>query len=360
MLPSKLIIAILPLAALAQQTEVVAVSPGREARTVELPGELLPYEQVQLHARVSGYVDRVLVDMGSAVRRGQLLASLSAPEIEARIAEAKSRVQAAEAERVQAEAQVAASGSTYERLKKAAETPGAISGNELTLAEKQLEAARALSAARLQARRAADASLRAVEQMQEYQKITAPFDGIITERFADPGALVKADSDPALFVLQKISPLRLEVAVPEQYAGGLPRGTRVKFRVSAFPARTYTGTVARFAHSVDRKTRTAAVQADVPNADRSLAPGMYPQVSWPVRSAVAALSVPRTSVVRTTERTFVIRVRNGRAEWVDVRPGAASGDLIEVVGPLAPGDLVVRRGTDEIREGASIQVKRAG
>jgi hypothetical protein len=112
--------------------------------------------------------------------------------------------------------------------------------------------------------------------------------------------------------------------------------------------------VQRIAHVLDAKTRTMPVELDVFNRDGSLAPGMYPTVNWPVRHSRPALFVPRTSVVTTTERTFVIRNSDGRAEWVDVKKGAAERDLIEVIGNLRPGDMVVRRATDELREGAAI------
>jgi multidrug efflux pump subunit AcrA (membrane-fusion protein) len=108
------------------------------------------------------------------------------------------------------------------------------------------------------------------------------------------------------------------------------------------------------AHALDPKTRTMPVELDVANRDGTLAPGMYPSVKWPVRREHPALFVPKTSVVTTTERTFVVRARGGRAEWVDVKKGAADGDLIEVSGALAAGDRVVRRGTDELRDGMPI------
>ena len=138
-----------------------------------------------MHAKVPGYVERVLVDRGSIVEAGQLLAELSAPEMAAQIAEAESKVQAAEADRLQAEAQLAAAQSTYDRLKKAAETPGAIAGNELIQAEKQVEAAQAL----VQFARAGQCAPRrppcsAQKDMQAYLRITAPFDGVVTERWS--------------------------------------------------------------------------------------------------------------------------------------------------------------------------------
>jgi membrane fusion protein (multidrug efflux system) len=141
------------------------------------------------------------------------------------------------------------------------------------------------------------------------------------------------------------------VALPEEDVGGIMQGARVEFRVPAYPDRTYTGTVARISHALDEKTRTMAVELDVLNRDGSLSPGMYPSVKWPIRGSRSLLLVPKTSVVTTTERTFVIRDRNGRAEWVDVRKGTADGDLVEVAGDLKVGDLVVQRAKDEIREG---------
>src|SRR4029077_11338914 len=124
-----------------QTTELVPVVSRQISRTIELPGEFQPFQSVSIHAKVRGYVDRVLVDRGSAVKRGQLLAVLTAPEMTAQIAEAESKVKAAESDRSQAEAQLAGAQSTYDRLKRAAETPGAISGNELIQAQKQVEAA---------------------------------------------------------------------------------------------------------------------------------------------------------------------------------------------------------------------------
>ena len=326
------------------------------SRTIELPGEFQPFLSVSLHAKVPGFVDRVLVDRGSDVRQGQLLVELSAPEIAAQIAEAESKVLAAESDRLQAEAQLAAAQSTYGHLKMAAETPGAVAGNELTQVEKQIEAAQALVRSREQAIRAAQAAVRAHKDMQAYLRITAPFDGVVTDRLVHPGALVGPASDAVLLVIQQVSHLRLVVAVPEEDIGGIAIGARVEFRVPAYPEKTYSGSVARVAHALDPKTRTMPVELDVVNRDDSLSPGMYPTVKWPVRRSRPAIFVPKTSVVTTTARTFVVRDRNGRAEWVDVRKGSSDGDLIEVTGSLQAGDLVVRRATDEMREGAALQV----
>src|SRR5580658_1911208 len=188
----------------AQTGDLAPVVSRPVSRTVELPGEILPFLNVSLHARVAGYVDRVLVDRGSLVRQGQLLVELSAPEMTAQIAEAQSKVQAAEADRLQADAQLAAAQSTYDRTKTAAETPGAIAGNELVLAEKLVEAAKALLNSRLQAIRAAESAVRALQDLQGYLKITAPFDGVVTDRMVHPGALVGPGNDLALLMIQQV------------------------------------------------------------------------------------------------------------------------------------------------------------
>lgn len=325
------------------------------SRTIGLPGEIAPFLSVSLHAKVPGYVDRIPVDRGSVVKQGDLLVELTAPEMAAQIGEAESKVQAADAGRLQTEAQLAAAQSTYDRMKMAAQTPGAIAGNELIQAEKQADAAKALLNSRQQASRAAEAAVRALKAMDAYLKITAPFDGVVTDRLVHPGALVGPGADPVLLTLQQVSHLRLVVAVPEENVGGIRRGAKVNFSVPAHPERTYLGTVARIAQALDQKTRTMAVELDVFNQDGSLAPGMYSTVKWPVQRTRPALFVPRSSVVTTTERTFVVRDQNGRAEWVDVKKGPAEGDLVEVIGGLHAGDMVVRRGTDELREGTSLQ-----
>lgn len=339
----------------AQTVELVSVVSKPISKTIALPGEFQSFESVSIHAKVRGFVDRVLVDRGTVVKRGQLLAELTAPEMKAEIAEAESRVQVAESETRQAEAQLAAAESTCDRLKKAAETPGAIAGNELIQAQKQVEAARSWVQSKRQAHTAVQAALRLQRDLEAYLQITAPFDGVVTDRLVHPGALVGPGADPVLLIIQQLTHLRLVVAVPEEHIGGIVPNVRVDFKVPAYPQRTYVGIVARISHALDQKTRAMAVELDVFNRDGSLSPGMYPSVKWPVQRARPALFVPETSVVTTTERTFVIRDKNGHSEWINVSKGAPDGDLIEVIGSLQAGDVVVRRATDEMRDGSLIR-----
>ena len=342
----------------AQQLETVRVISRPLDQTVILPGEFTPYLGVAIHAKVAGFVQRVDVDRGSVVKEGQLLATIVAPELTAQRAEAEAKVQTAEAQRAEAEARVTAAQSTYERMKTASATPGVIAGNELIQAEKQLEAERAKATAEKSAVEAARAAVKAIQELEAYLRVTAPFSGVVTTRNVHPGALVgTGESSVPMFELETINHLRLVVPVPEAEVGSIVKGAKVSFSVPAYPSETFAGTVTRIARSIDARTRTMPVELDVVNRNGRLAAGMYPAVKWPIRAKQSILLVPNSSVVSTSERMFVVRVKNGSAEWTDVKKGPAKGDLVEVIGPLHEGDTVLLRGTDEVREGTHLNVR---
>lgn len=343
----------------AQTIELVPVVQKPVSRMVTLPAEIEPFLSVGINARVAGYVERVLVDRGSAVKQGDLLVELSAPEMKTRIAEAESKVQAIASERAQAEAERASAQTTLTHLKKAAETPGAIAAIEIETTQRRVEALDALVRTKVDAARSAESAVKALRELEGYLRITAPFDGVITERRVHPGALAGPGAAEPLLQLQQISRLRVTVAVPEEDVAGVVKGARVEFKVPGYPDRTFAGTVARPARVLDPKTRTMPVELDVSNADGALSPGMFPAVKWPVRRSKPALYVPKTAVVTTTERVFVVRSSGaeGKAEWVNVSKGAADGDFVEVLGALKPGDLVVKRATDEMRDGSILKKK---
>src|SRR5262249_866300 len=157
--------------------------------------------------------------------------------------------------------------------------------------------------------------------------IIAPFDGVVSERLVHPGALV-GPGTAALLTIQQISRLRLVAAVPEEHTSAIVYGANVQFRWPAFADRHFTGKVARNSRTVEAMTRTMPIELDVVNSDGALSPGMYATIAWPVKRPKPVLYVPTTAVVATSERTFVIRNRNGRAEWVDVKKGAADGEVV--------------------------------
>jgi RND family efflux transporter MFP subunit len=345
----------LPAAAQAPpHAEFATVESRSPSRTISLPAELAPFLQADIEARVPGYIERVLVDRGSNVRRGQLLVELSAPELKAETAAAESTLHQAEADENQAEAQAAAVESTFGRLQEASKTPGAVAGNELVQAEKQRDAARSVVESRKAAIRAAQERLRATQETEGYLRVTAPFDGTITDRFVHPGMLVQANVRMPLLKLQQAGHLRLTVPVPETYVGHVVHGASVNFHIAAQPGKSYTAKIARVSNALDPQSRTMMVELDAYNKDGTLAPGMYPSVDWPVSSAEPLLLVPPTSVVSTTERTFVITSVNGHAHWVDVRKGAAFGEQVAIRGNIKQGEKVLKRASDEVREGTPL------
>jgi membrane fusion protein, multidrug efflux system len=338
--------------------DVVRVAARPLDITVRLTGEIVPSESVAIYPKVTGFVEWIGVDRGSRARAGEPIVRLSAPEIDSQRAEAESKEQSAEAQRIEAEARLASDEGTYQRLRDASATPGVIAGNELEVAQRTAEADRARVRALQQSEAAAKAALEALRETERYLLIRAPFDGVITERNVHPGALVgpAAGTGPSLPMLriETLDRLRLVVAVPEADVSEVPGGTEVGFTVAAFPGEIFKGRVARAARSVDVKTRTMPVELDVENRSGRLLPGMFPEVSWPVRRPHPTLFVPASAVARTTERVFVVRVRDGAVQPVEVTTGASSGDLVEVFGDLREGDAVALRGTDELRPGTRV------
>ena len=330
---------------------------------LSLPGELAPYQSVAIYARVSGFVKNVQVDRGSRVRAGDVLAVLDAPELIAQRSEAQSKLQGAEAQLTAARARADADRGTFEKLKAASATPGVVAGNDVVVAGKTADASQSQVASAEQTVEAARQALNAVRDIEGYLRVTAPFPGVVTERSVHPGALVGpaggAASTVPMFTVIENDRLRLVVPVPEAYTSGLKTGTAIPFAVAAYPGQTFSGTIARISQSVNVTTRTMAVELDVQNSRGQLTPGTYASVRWPVRRPGLSLFVPSASVAATTDRTFVIRVRDGKTDWVDVRTGLTAGALVEVFGDLTVGDEVAGRGTDELRPGTAVQAHQA-
>lgn len=309
--------------------EVVGVSFQVLESTTTLEGELAAFEDVAVRARVSGYVRRVLVDRGSLVKAGQPMIVIEAPELAEQRAELDARVQGAQ--------------TTLSRLSAAAQTAGAVAGHDLELAKAAVEAD--------------TARLHALQAQERFLTVSAPFDGVVTERNVHPGALVGPQAERALLRVQQISTLRLTVAVPELWVGAITEGAEATFTVRAYPSEHFTATIRRVSHAIDPKTRAMAVELDVDNAGARLAPGMFATVTWPVRRPQASAFVPVTSIVQSTERTFVAKVNEGIIEAVTVQRGAQLGDRAEVFGALREGDLVVKRGNEELRTGQRVDVR---
>ena len=337
-----------------QTVDVTKVISQRLSLTVQLPGEITPYESVAEYPKVTAFVQWIGVDRGSRVKAGEEIIRLEAPELAAQTQEGQSKLQAAEAQRAEAEAKLTADQGTFERLKSAAATPGVVAGNDVELAQQTTEADRARLRAADQNVAAAKSALSATTQIESYLRVKAPFEGVVTERNVHPGALVGPSGNVPMVRIEKLSRLRLVLPVPENYVSSTVKGAKVNFAVPAFPGEKFTGTIARIADSLEEKTRTMPVELDVLNPSGRLAPGMYPEAQWPVRRPKPTLFVPASAVARTNEKRFVVRIREGKAEWVDVQTGLPAGNLMEVFGDLHEGDLVAVRGTDELRPGTAL------
>ena len=329
------------------QVDVVTVTKGKLSSSITVPGELMPYQEVLLYAKINSYVKNLLVDIGSEVHKGQLLVTLEAPEINSQLASAQSRIK-------QQEAVYFASKATYDRLLNTSKTPGTISQNDL----EQAEAKKNADFANVEA---AKSAYKEVQANLDYLQIRAPFDGVITTRNINLGAYVGPGgkgSDP-LLVLQDQKHLRLVSSIPENYTGALSHKSEISFTVRSMPNQVFHAQIKRLSGAIDSKLRSERLEMDVYNKDNRLLPNMYADVSVPLPARDSTFIVPKTSVVTSTEKVFVIRVTNHHAEWVDVKKGFQSGDDMEVYGKLNAGDKLVKKATDEIRNGSPVRDSEA-
>jgi len=309
----------------------------------KLPAQLAAYQEVSIFPKVNGYVKTVLVDVGSHVHVGQLLMVLEDPELQEAVAQAREKYS-------QAMSDYTISRENYERLKQAGRTPGAISPMDLSTARSKTQADSSLS-------NAEKAAWQQQQVMMAYLQVMAPFKGVITQRNVHPGALVSAEAKDGkpMLELKEIDRLRLQVAIPEAMAGTLRNNDTLSFYLSAFPGKEFKGRIARKSMNINLQYRSEPVELDVYNPDETLTPGMYADVLFDSKGNPHALSVPRTAVVTSTERKYVIAVRNGKTVRVDVQTGNESGDRVEVLGTLQPGEQVIASANDEIKEGTTIK-----
>lgn len=333
----------------ALDTPAVALIPaakGKLSSNITVPGELQPFLQVDLYAKINSYVKTLLVDIGSQVHQGQLLATLEAPEINSQLQEAKSRIQ-------QNKAILFASKATYDRLYSTSKTPGTVSLNDLEQAEAKMRS----DSANVEA---AKSAYKVITANLDYLQIRAPFDGVITVRNINLGTYVGPAGGGAsqpLFVIEDHKRLRLVISVPENYTGGLHDGSEVTFSVKALQGEKFTAPVKRLAGALDQKLRSERLEVDVINKDNRLLPNMYADVNVPLPARDSSFIVPKTAVVASTEKVFVIKVVNNRAEWVDVQKGLESGDNVEVHGDIKTGDQLVKAASEEIRNGSPVKTE---
>ena len=306
-----------------------------------LPGQLKPFNEVNLFPKINGFVKNLYVDRGSVVKKGQLLITLEAPEME-------SQLQAANSRYLQAQANAVASREKYQRLKQAAAEPGSVSPLDMDNALSKMKADEAMT-------NSERSNVSSIRTMQGYLNIYAPFDGMIVQRNISSGALVSPgkSTDQPMLILQDIRKLRLEVYIPEDYVDKVDLKQPVIFTFNAIPGEQQSAKISRSANALGNM-RQEAIEIDVLNKNSQLKPGMYAEVRIPMLSGAKSLLVPNKAIVRSTEREYIIAVKNGKASLIDIKEGLASHDSTEVFGNLKAGDHIVNAANDELKEGTPI------
>ena len=322
------------------------LTKGRLTTHLQLPGELRPFQEVDLYAKVNSFVRHMFVDVGSKVYKGQLLATLEAPELEDALNTSVALLHTQEA-------LYRASKATYDRMYRTSKIPGTISPNDLDIAYAKMGADSAnLAAARSRYQEAS--------AMQGYLEVRAPFNGVVSSRTMYDGAYAgpagKGSSIP-LMTIQEQARLRLVIAVPESATAYFKQKDTVHFTVQTLPGEVFTASISRLAGSLDMQLRTEQLEMDVYNKDNTLLPGMFAQVALDLTNDKKVFVVPKTAVTGNSKQIFVISIVNGRAEWIPVQRGRESGDEVEIFGDLQEGSQLVAAATDELRKGTPVLVR---
>jgi RND family efflux transporter MFP subunit len=356
---------------------VARVRRGTIGNSLTIAGEFKPFQDVDVHAKVAGYIRTIYVDVGDRVKEGQTLAVLEIPELAAELAGTDAAVRRSQEEIRRAKSDVeraqsahAAAHSAYARLKQAADArAGLVAQQEVDdvqakdlESEAQVSSAQASFSGAQQQLEVAQANQRQYTALSNYSRIVAPFAGVITHRYADTGALIQSGTNSStqampLVRLAQTSKLRLVLAIPESVAAQIHLGDPVKVRVQALN-QDIEGKVSRFADSLDRQTRTMETEIDFDNRDGHLIPGMYAETQLSLREKKDALTVPLESVTRNGDDVTVLAVNaQNIIEERHVRLGVEDSARAEVLSGLADQDRVVIGNRSQFRNGQRIQPK---
>jgi len=359
-------------------TAAVAIAKrGVLSNTLSLAGQFQPYQEIEVHAKVSGYVQHIYVDIGDRVRAGETLAVLEIPELDAQLKgtqaellHSKDEVVRAENEVIRAESDYSALHAAYTRLQQAATArPGLIAEQELDdsrakdlASGAQIDAAKAALSAAKQQTAVADADRMRVGALAAYATVTAPLTGVITWRYADTGALIQAGTasntqSMPLVKLAQSDILRLRLPVPESAVRYIHMGAAVQVDVKAI-GRTFSGKVVRFTRSISLDTRTMETEIDVENADLSLTPGMYADTTIELDRKENALSVPVQAVVQGANEHYVLVVDGqGHVQKRAVELGEQTSDRAEILHGLSEKEQVIVGGQSNYQIGEEVKPK---
>jgi membrane fusion protein, multidrug efflux system len=336
--------------------DVVHPRQGDVAKTIELPGDVVGFYEAALHAKVTGYLKSISVDKGDSVKKGQVLAEIEVPELQSNLMQSQAKL---EMERI-----------TYDRMKKVQQSDSRL------IAQQDVDMAYAKY-------REAQAAVATLQTMYGYTKIIAPFDGVITGRFADPGALIRAgggdigvdetsglispgategagghrEGGGPILTLADIDKLRIYIYVPEASYPFIHTGTPASLTFEEFPDRIFKGTVARYASSLDLATRTMLTEVDIDNPQRLVYPRSYAHVTIELVRHPEALSIPASAIQGAGDSAHVMVVKEGRLADVPVKTGINNGAYVEVTSGLSAGSLVVATYSNNLTPGQQVDCR---
>jgi membrane fusion protein (multidrug efflux system) len=309
-------------------------------KALSLPGELLPNENAQIRAKVQGYIKKLNVDIGSKVKKGQVLALIDAPEISTRLKELNEKVHAAQS-------RYRSSKDYFDRIYTASKADGVIAASELERTKNQMMA----DSSEYNAAVFAASSYR---QFGGYLAIVAPYIGTITKRNIVVGSFVGNANEQPLFELEDNSVLRLRVAVPEIYTNAVLLNNTGELTTRSLPDKIFKAKLVRKTGSIDNATRSELWEFEVPNTTGELKAGSYADVKLQFLRSGQTFVVPVSAVVTTLEKKFVIKASGDTLQWIDVRPGFNMGDKQEIFGDLKAGDTLVVKGNEEMKAGTKV------
>jgi RND family efflux transporter MFP subunit len=329
--------------------DVVSPKVSADADEIALPGSTSAFNDTPIYARTSGYVKRWYVDIGARVKKGQLLVTIETPELDQQLQQVRADLE-------NAEANLQLATTTAARWQHLLETDS-VSHQETDQAVSDLHSKQALV-------NSGKANVERLERLQAFERVTAPFDGVVTARNTDIGALVQAgdNSGPKeLFHMAAIQTLRVYVAVPEIYAALVKNGEQAKLTLDAFPSEMLTGTIVRNADAIDATSRTLNIEVDVPNPNGRLLPGAYAFVHLRVPPHAGSVTVPSNALLFRAEGLRVGIVRSGHVELTPIVIGQDYGSTVEVISGLSARDTVIVNPSDSLADGAAVQLvaKRA-
>jgi RND family efflux transporter MFP subunit len=317
-------------------TPVQTIHPKRReiVRRITLLGNVMAYQEATLYSKVAGYLKTISVDKGDSVKEGALLAEIEAPEMLADMVKARAEAEAAQLD--------------YKRVTEAQKK-----ASDLVMPQ-MVDAAKAKSGV-------AVAGLQRIETLLSYAKITAPFSGVITKRWVDPGALIPAPTSSstsksaAVVTLMDFSTVRIDVAIPDTEAPFVKKDLPAKVTVNELPGRSFAGTITRFSYALDESTKTMTTEIDISNPDLVLRPGMWASVEIELQKKENALLIPAEALVTEKNKNSLFVVRENKAEKVSVTTGFDDGVSVEILKGCGPNDSVIVAGKQSVTDGQRVQ-----